>query len=202
MHPFPQSVIPAVYSHLNAQVAFFNELPLALSRSFQQACRLNMQLGQTLIEEAFLVGLYMVPTKRATATLSAAASRTQPTAEKPRADQECLSQPAADAQVDLPRVTEQHVHLADEVAAAAAEQTNKSIREQEGIVKVFRDPFEQDGTHGGKEDIEYESDLQSDGNDAHVRVQADGPAGIISVAGYMQGNPARRPVDKNPNHIH
>lgn len=210
MHPFPQSVIPAVYSHLNAQVAFFSELPLALSRSFQQACRLNMQLGQTLIEEAFLVGLYMVPTKRAAATLSAAASRTQPTAEKPRADQERLSQPTADAQVDLPRVTEQHVQasshtaptLADEVAAAAAEQTNKSIREQEGIVKVFRDPFEQDCTHGGKEDIEYESDLQSGGNDTHVRIQADGPAGIISVAGYMQGNPARRPVDKNPNHMH
>jgi len=101
MHPFPQSVIPAVYSHLNAQVAFFNELPLAVSRSFQQACWLNMQLGHTLIEEAFLVGLSMVPTKRATATLSVAASRTQPTAEKPSADQQCLSQPTADAQVDL-----------------------------------------------------------------------------------------------------
>jgi len=210
MRPFPQSVVPAVYSHLNAQAAFFNELPLAVSRSFQQACWLNMQLGQTLIEEAFLVGLYMAPTRRATARLSAAASRTQPTIEQPRADQQCLSQPTADAQVDLPRVTEQHVQasshtartLADEVAAAAVEQTNKSIREQEGIVKVFRDPFEQDGTHGGKEDIEYESDLQSDGIDAHVRVQADGPAGIISVAGYMQGNPARRPVDKNPNHMH
>ncbi|MBW8899615.1 MAG: hypothetical protein JF619_16220, partial [Massilia sp.] len=62
---------------------------------------LNMQLGQTLIEEAFLVGLCMVPTKRATATLSVAASRTQPTAEKPRADQQYLSQPTADAQVDL-----------------------------------------------------------------------------------------------------
>jgi len=92
MHPFPQSVIPAVYSHLNAQVAFFNELPLAVSRSFQQACWLNMQLGHTLIEEAFLVGLSMVPTKRAT---------TEPTGEKPRADQQCFSQPIADAQGDL-----------------------------------------------------------------------------------------------------
>jgi hypothetical protein len=80
MHPLPQSVIPAVYSHLNAQVAFFNEIPLAVSRSFQQACWLNMQLGQTLIEEALLVGLSMVPTKRATATLSVA-SRAQPTAD-------------------------------------------------------------------------------------------------------------------------
>lgn len=200
MRPVSQSVIPAI----------FNELPLVLSRSFQQACQLNMQLGHTLIEEAFLVGLCMVPTKRAAATLSAAASGTQPTAEQPRADQEDLSQSTTDAQVDLPRVTEQHVQasshtartLADEVAAAAAEQTIKSIREQEGIVKVFRDPFEQDATHGGKEDIEYESDLQSDGNDAHVHVQADGPAGIISIAGYMQGNPAKRPVDKNPSHMH
>ena len=101
MRPFPQSVIPAVYSNLNAQAAFFNEVPLAVSRSFQQACWLNMRLGQTLIEEAILVGLSMVPTGRATATLSAAASRTQPTAEKPHADQQCLAQPAADAQVDL-----------------------------------------------------------------------------------------------------
>jgi len=101
MHPFPQSVIPAVYSHLNAQVAFFSELPLAVSRSFQQAYWMNMQLGQTLIDEALLVGLSMVPTKRATETPSVAASHTQPTAEKPRADQQCLSQPTADAQVDL-----------------------------------------------------------------------------------------------------
>ena len=101
MHPFPQSVIPAVYSHLNAQVAFLNELPLAVSRSFQQACWLNIQLGQTLIEEAFLVGLSVVPTRRATATLSAAASSTQPTAEKPLADQQRLSQPTADIPVDL-----------------------------------------------------------------------------------------------------
>jgi hypothetical protein len=92
MHPFPQSVIPAVYSHLDAQAAFFNELPLAVSRALQQACWLNMHLGQTLIEEALLVGLSMVPTKRATAPS---------TAEKPRADQQCLSRPAADAQVDL-----------------------------------------------------------------------------------------------------
>jgi hypothetical protein len=101
MHPLPQSVIPAVYSQINAQVAFFSELPLAVSRSFQQACWMNMQMGQTLVEEAFLVGLSMVPTKRATATLPVAASRTQPTAETPRADQQCLSQPTADAQVDL-----------------------------------------------------------------------------------------------------
>src|SRR5689334_9304960 len=101
MYPIPQAVIPAVYSNLNAQVAFLNELPLAVSRSFQQACWLNMQLGQTLVEEAFLVGLSMVPTRRATATLSVAASRTQPTADDPHADQQSLSQPITDAQVDL-----------------------------------------------------------------------------------------------------
>jgi hypothetical protein len=45
MYPYPQSVNPAVRSHLDAQIAFLNELSQTMSRSLQQVFQLNMQIG-------------------------------------------------------------------------------------------------------------------------------------------------------------
>jgi phasin family protein len=159
MYPYPQSVNPAARSHLDAQVAFFNELSQTVARSFQQACQLNMQLGQTLLEEAAHVGQRMMTMERPTEAMSAAASCAQPATEKLRAYQQQLSQLAADTQVDLTRVTEQHVQdtsrtaraLADEVTRVAVEETDKSVRQQEEAIKNFRDPFKQDGARAGKD---------------------------------------------------
>ncbi|MFC3461467.1 hypothetical protein [Massilia haematophila] len=52
MLPFSQSVTPAVRAHLDAQAAFLNDMSKSMSRSFQELCQLNMQLGQTLLEES------------------------------------------------------------------------------------------------------------------------------------------------------
>ena len=56
MYPFPQSVTPAVRSHMDAQAAFVNEMSKSLFRSFQHMCDLNIQLAQTLLEETTLAG--------------------------------------------------------------------------------------------------------------------------------------------------
>jgi phasin family protein len=207
MYPFPQSVNPAVRSHIDAQVAFFNDLSQAMSSSFQQVFQLNLQLSQTLLEEVANVGQRVLTTERPTDALSGVAARAQPATEKLRAYQQHLSQLAASTQVDLTRVTERHIQetsrtartLAEEVTRVTTEETNKSLRQQEETIKSFRDPFIQEGNRSGRTEAQYQGNLQSSSGDAEVRMEADGPAGKVSAQGNMQGNQARQSADKNPS---
>jgi phasin family protein len=149
MFPFSQSVTPAVKSHLEAQMAFMNDMSKSLFRSFQQMCDLNIQLTQTMLEESAMASNSMLTADRQTEVISAAASRAQPATEKLRAYQQHISKVAADAQVELARVTEQHVQettrtaraLADEVARVATEETDRSMRSQQETMRKFSDPF-------------------------------------------------------------
>jgi len=153
MYPFSQAVTPAVRTHLDAQIAFFNDMSKSLFRSFQQLCDLNIQLTQTMLEETAISGQQLLTADRQTDVISAAASRAQPATEKLRAYQQHISRVAADAQVELARVTEQHVQetsrtarqLADEVARVASEETERSMRSQQENMRKFTDPFAQDG---------------------------------------------------------
>ncbi|MFC4931014.1 phasin family protein [Massilia sp. GCM10023247] len=156
MYPFSQSVTPAVRTHLDAQTAFMNDVSKTLFQSFQQMCDLNIKLVQTMLEETTLAGQQMITADRQTEVLSAAASRAQPAAEKLRAYQQHISRVAADAQVEMTRVTEQHVQnttrtarqLADEVARTASEETERGLRKQQETIQRFTDPFSAGG-HGG-----------------------------------------------------
>lgn len=149
MYPFSQSVTPAVRTHLDAQTAFMNDMSKTLFQSFQQMCDLNIKLVQTMLEETTLAGQQIITADRQTEVLSAAASRAQPAAEKLRAYQQHISRLAADAQVELTRVTEQHVQnttrtarqLADEVARTASEETERGLRKQQETIQRFTDPF-------------------------------------------------------------
>lgn len=149
MYFFPQSVTPAVRSHMDAQTAFLNDMSKSMFRSFQQMCDLNIQLVQTMVEEGTLASQQVLSTERQTELFSAAAARAQPTTEKLRAYQQHISRLAADAQVELARVTEQHVQntsrtaraLVDEVARSTAEETERNIRNQQEAMRNVADPF-------------------------------------------------------------
>lgn len=192
MYPYPQSVNPAVRSHVDAQVAYFNDLSQAMSRSFQQACQLNMQLGQTLFEEATHLGQRMMTMERPAEAVSIAASHAQPASDKLRAYHQQITQLAANTQVDLTKVTEQHVQdtsrtaraLAEDVTRAAVEETTKSMRQQEDTIKNFRDPFNQDGGRAGKGGSQYQGNLQSSGG---AGAPTDGQAGASGTPGNVQG---------------
>ncbi|MGO4476650.1 phasin family protein [Massilia sp. 2TAF26] len=179
MYPFPQTVAPAVKTHVDAQTAFLNDMSKSLFRSFQQMCDLNIQLMQTMIEETTLAGKHMLSADRQTELLSAAAARAQPASDKLRAYQQHITRLAADAQVDLARVTEQHVQnttrtaraLADEVARDATEQTERGLRAQQETVRQFSDPF----AHVG--------------NGAASSSQSSAGAGTQSGAANAQGSP-------------
>ena len=154
MYPFSQSVTPALRSHLDAQVSFVNDMSKSLFQSFQQLCDLNIQLTQTMLEEATQTSQQLLTADRQTDVIGAAASRAQPATEKLRAYQQHISRVAADAQVQLARVTEQHVQettrtareLANEVQRVATEETERSMRNQQETMRKFSDPFTQNGS--------------------------------------------------------
>lgn len=149
MYPFPQTIAPAVRTHIDAQTAFLNDMSKSLFSSFQQMCDLNIQLVQTMLEETTLASKQVLSADRQSELLSAATARTQPATEKLRAYQQHIARLAADSQVELARVTEQHVQnttrtaraLADEVARDATEQTERGLRAQQETVRQFSDPF-------------------------------------------------------------
>lgn len=145
------SVGPAAKSHMEAQLSFFNAMSKSLFRSAQQFTDLNMQLAQTMLEESTTASHEMIVADQPTEVFNAAASHAQPAAGKMRAYQQHVSRLAADTQVDLAKVAEEHVSetsrtakaLADEVARMASEETEKSMRNQQEAMKKFADPFEQ-----------------------------------------------------------
>lgn len=153
MYPFPQTIAPAVRTHIDAQTAFLNDISKSMFSSFQQMCDLNIQLVQTMLEETTLASKQVLSTDRQSELLSAATARTQPATEKLRAYQQHIARLAADAQVEMARVAEQHVQnttrtaraLADEVARDATEQTERGLRAQQETVRQFSDPFVRPG---------------------------------------------------------
>lgn len=155
MYPYSKSVTPAVRTHLDAQTAFLNDVSKSIFHSFQQWSNLNLQLAQTLLEETAITSQQLLTAEHHTDAIGAAASRAQPAADKLRAYHQHLSRLAADTQVDLARVTEEHVQettqsakaLAEEVARTAVEDTERNIKKQEESIRQFSDPFTK---HNGK----------------------------------------------------
>lgn len=170
MYPFPQfpqSIAPAVRTHVDAQTAFLNDMSKSVFKSFQQMCNLNIQLVQTMLEESTLASKQLLSADRQTELLSAATARTMPTTDKLRSYQQHIARLAADAQAELARVTEQHVQntsrtaraLADEVARDASEQTERGLRAQQETVRQFSDPFARTGDGAGQQSHMSASDL-------------------------------------------
>lgn len=149
MYPFPQSITPAVRTHVDAQTAFINEMSKSLFRSFQQICELNIQLAQTMLEETTLASQHVLSVDRQSELLGAASARAQPATEKLRAYQQHIARLASDAQVELARVTEQHVQnttrtaraVVDDLARTSAEETERGIRTQQEALRTMTDPF-------------------------------------------------------------
>jgi phasin family protein len=162
MYPYSQAVTPAVRTHLEAQTSYLNDVSKSLFRSFQQMIELNIQLAQTMLEETTTASQQLLTSERQTDAIGAAASRAQPAADKLRAYQQHISRVAADAQVDLTRVTEEHVQktsqtaraLADEVARVATEETERGMRKQEDTMRQFSDPFSNNGNRNGSKDMQ------------------------------------------------
>lgn len=200
MYPFPQSVTPAVRSHMDAQTNFINDMSKSIFRSFQQMCELNIQLAQTMLEETALAGKQLLTANRQADILNAASARAQPASDKLRAYGQHITRIAADTQVDLARVAEQHVphttrtarDLASEVARDATEQTERGMRAQQETARQFIDPFKR----AGEEDNSQSQSQGKGGNGANAADAAD------AVNQYMPVNQQTGGQNQRPASTH
>ncbi len=160
MYPYSRSVTPAAKNHLEAQLAFFNGLSKSLFQSAQQFNDLNMQLAQGLLEEGSITSQNLLTVERVEDAFQVAAASGQPAAEHLRKYQQQLSRLAADTQVELANVAEQHVNetsrtakaLAEEVARTASEETEKNVRKQQEAMQRIAEPFQSYHQNGANRD--------------------------------------------------
>ena len=160
MYPYSRSVTPAVKNHLEAQLAFFNGLSKSMFQSVQHFSDLNMQLAQGLLEESSITSQNLLTVERVEDAFQVAAASGQPTAEHLRKYQQQLSRLAADTQVELANVAEQHVNetsrtakaLAEEVARTASEETEKNVRKQQEAMQRIAEPFQSYHQNGANRD--------------------------------------------------
>lgn len=160
MYPYSRSVTPAAKNHLEAQLAFFNGLSKSLFQSAQQFNDLHMQLTQGLLEEGSITSQNLLTVERVEDAFQVAAAAGQPAAEHLRKYQQQLSRLAADTQVELANVAEQHVNetsrtakaLAEEVARTASEETEKNVRKQQEAMQRIAEPFQSYHQNGANRD--------------------------------------------------
>jgi phasin family protein len=166
MYPFSQAANPALRTHIDAQTSYLNDISKSVFRSFQQMCDLNIQLMQTMLEETALASRQLLAADAQHEVLSAATARAQPATDKLRAYQQHLSRLAADVQVELAQVTEQHAQntarTARAVADEMAEETERGLRAQQESARRFSDPFVRSGDAGASQ-----SQMWPDGRGPH-----------------------------------
>jgi phasin family protein len=195
MYSIPQTFTPAAKSHVEAHVAFMNDMSKSLFRTAQQYCDLNLQLAQTMLDELTIAGQQMLTTQQPNDALNIPLAHVQPSLEKLRAYQQHLSRIAANTHVDMAKVAEQHISetsrtakaLAEDVARIAAEQTEKTARTQQEAMHRMAASFDRyaDGQQRGSLDgLERRSgqseDKRAAGAPVHAASGGDGgrqPAG-------------------------
>lgn len=210
MFPYSSSLNPAVRSHVDSHFAYFNDVNRTWAGSFQAVCVANLKLGQTMIEETMSAGQRMLSSGRAFDVMGVAAACAQPASDKLRAYQQHLSRLAADVQVELARVSQQHgpetartAHaLADEVTRAAAEESARSTQQQAEVLKTFRDPFEptdaQRGNGHTPDRPAPHTERASASTGTGASMQFDGLADNGSVQGHVQGPSVQAAGSKPP----
>ncbi|MEG2030216.1 MAG: phasin family protein [Janthinobacterium sp.] len=169
MYPYSRNVTPAAKNHLEAQLSFFNGISKSLFRSVQQFSDLNMQLAQGLLEEGTIASQNLITVDRVEDVFQVAAASGQPAAEQLRVYQQQVSRLAADTQVELANVAEQHVSetsrtakaLAEEVARTASEETEKNMRKQQDAMQRIAEPFQAFHNGAGREQRREGQSMQS-----------------------------------------
>jgi phasin family protein len=125
-----EEVPPALKSHLEAQFSFLTDVSKKMFEGVQRISQLNVQVAQTLMEEAISNSHQLIGSTTATDYLSIATSQAQPLAEKIRSYQQHLNNIGAGVQVELSRTAERHVPETARTAAALAEEVGRRTQEE------------------------------------------------------------------------
>lgn len=207
MSPFFKSVNPVLGSHIDSQFAFCNDFSKSLSASFQSLCEANVKLSQTMFEETMRAAQRMFTTGNANDVLGAVASGAQPAADTLRAYQQHISRLAADAQVDLARVTQQHgeqtsrtAHaLADEVTRVATEANERNTSRNEETLKNFRDQVQHMSARGNGS-AQATANRQSAHDAASAGMKPEDKPDNTAVHADMQAQAARSAQQSGNKH--
>jgi len=207
MFSFNQSVTPAAKHHMEAQVSLINDMSKSLFRTVQQFSDLNIQLAQTIIEEASLTGQELLTAGRPADAVNVTLSHAQPTADKLRAYQQHLSRIAANTHVALAKVAEEHVsetsrtakELAEEVTRLATEETEKNVRTQQDAMRRMAATFDQfaDG-HQAQANGHSNGHGNGQEREAQERQQAEAQAGEHRAAGAQVHQTTQQAGAKQP----
>ena len=184
-----------------------------MSGSFQNVCLANVKLGQAMLEETLNTGQRMLATRNPTDVLAAASSGAQPAADELLAYRQHLSSLAADAQIDVARLTQQHGQEAsrtahawsDEVTRVTAEATDRNMKQHEEALKSARDPFRHVSTQSTEDSAQADTNpaamaSAAMASAAGASMHAQGQAGPAPVDAGMQApaaQPSRQPGERN-----
>lgn len=146
---FQSSSSPAVKAQLEAQFAFYTDVSKKMFDSMQKLNELNIQVGQTLMEETLSSTRQVMQAEDRTEALSIAAGQAQPAAEKVRAYNQHVQAILAEAQVGIAKTAETHIPNATrtaegvvkEVAQKASEQTAKVTQRQKEALEKLTTPI-------------------------------------------------------------
>jgi len=149
MFNFNQSDSPAVNAHMKSQLNMFSDITKQMFNAAQRVNELNIQVTQTLIDEALSNAQQVISAKDPTEALSVIAGQAQPNAEKVRAYQQHITDIAANTQVDLIKSAESHIpeasrtaqDMAREVQRKAAEETEQVTQRQRVAMEKLTTPI-------------------------------------------------------------
>lgn len=208
MYPYSPSVTPAAQHHLQAQMAFFNDMSRSMFRTVQQFNELNIQLAQDMLEESTRTSQEVLCAQRASDALACAASHAQPAVENLRSYQQHLSRIAADTQVDLSKVASEHVEhtsrtakdLVAEVARVASEEAERSMRNRQGNGEQRADGSgrsEQAGRSGQSDQADHAGNSVGSMSGAHAEQAGRAQGSAAQTAGQQSGSAGKHAAGKN-----
>ncbi|MGK5052538.1 phasin family protein [Janthinobacterium sp. RB2P8] len=155
----PQSLSPALKSHLETQCNFATELSRKLFDTAQQLGELHLQLAQDLLQEWNSASQQLLCARDAGEFMSLAAAQLQPGSNKLRQYQQQLGNLVANAHVEMNRTAENHlpeasrtaVAFADEVVRKTAEETEKATQRQREMIEKMHATGRHDGAGRSRE---------------------------------------------------
>lgn len=146
---FPSSSSPAIKAQLDAQFAFYADVSKKMFDGLQKLNELNIQVGQTLIEETLSSTRQVMQADDRTEALSIAAGQAQPAAEKVRAYNQHVQTILAETQVGIVKTAQTHIpnatrtaeDVVKEVAQKASDQTAKVTQRQKEALEKLTTPI-------------------------------------------------------------
>lgn len=117
-------------THLDGQFSFITDLSKKMFEGVQRIGQLNVQVAQTMMEEAINNAHQMKQSTSPIELLSVAAAQMQPAAEKLCAYEQHVCNISAGVQVELAKTAEQHVPETTRSASAVAEAVVRDVEAQ------------------------------------------------------------------------